>query len=581
MVLFCPYSRRSEELLAKIGIGIDTGGTYTDAVAYDFGSHTLLSSAKAQTTREDLSIGIGNALDALPREQVRAAEMVSLSTTLATNASVEDKGGRARLLFIGADRWVVERYGPEYGLPQDGEIFYLEANTTTAGEVLVEPDWEAFRRRADPWIQGACGIGIVDRDAMDNGGVLERKGQELVSGAWDLPVVCGHEMFSDLNSLRRGSSVLLNARLVPLITEFLRAARLALTKRSVTAPVLILRSDGTLMSERFAVHRPVETLVCGPAASVMGGLTLSAEKDSVIIDMGGTTTDVAIIEGGVPRRAREGVDAGKWKTLVKGLSVRSFGLGGDSAVRWDRNGRMRLEPTRLLPLSVAAARWPSVTTKLRGLLAARRSHTLPLHELFCPVRDIAANPAYTAMEREFCRSIQAGPLLFEEAAEAIGTSPYNLDVSRLEEEGVVLRSGLTPTDIMHLRGDFTRFDAEASALGVTFVSACVGLSRDGLLEAVYDAVKRALYGTVVRVLLEDQEPSLTGLDELIDRSWDLAKRRPGAGLLGFRFATPAALVGIGAPIHIFLPAVAEALGTRCVIPANAGVANALGAIAGT
>ena len=568
-----------------IGIGIDTGGTYTDAVVYDFDTRTVLSSAKAQTTREDLSVGIGAALDSLPPDLVRRAEMISLSTTLATNACVEDKGGRARLLFIGVDKLVVDRYGGEYGLPLDGEIFYLPGKTTSSGEIVEKPDWDAFRTAGSPWIRDACGAGIVDIDAMDNAGALEQQARELVASAWGVPVVCGHELFSDLNSLRRGSSVLLNARLVPLISEFLIATRTALLRRSLTAPVVIMRSDGSLMSERFAVLRPVETLACGPAASVMGGLALAAEKDSLVIDMGGTTTDIAIIEGGVPRKASEGVDVGRWKTFVKGLSVRSFGLGGDSAVRFDGHGVMRLEATRLLPLSVAAARWPSVTAKLSRLVQTQKSHPLLLHELFCPVRDITASAAYTETEKAFCRALQGGPLLFAEAAEAIGASPYNLDVSRLEEEGVVLRSGLTPTDIMHLRGDFTRFDAEAARLGADFVSSCIGVTPTVLQGMVYDAVERSLYLAIVTVLLEDQHPALTGLDDLIRESWDMARRREKRDekrdMLRFGFDTPAVLVGIGAPIHIFLPAVAEALGTRCVIPENAGVANALGAIVGS
>ena len=572
-----------------IGIGIDTGGTYTDAVAYDFDAHRVRAAAKAQTTKADLSIGIGAAIDALPRDLVRSAEMISLSTTLATNACVEDKGGRARLLFIGVQPWVVERYGAEYGLPSDGEIFYLDGKTTAAGEIVRAPDWKSFLLSGAAWIRDACGVGIVDIDAMDNGGALEKQAREFLTRTWNIPVVCGHELFSDLNSLRRGSSVLLNARLVPLINEFLIATGTALRQRSITAPVVIMRSDGSLMSERFAEQRPVETLVCGPAASVIGGLAIAGEKDCLVIDMGGTTTDIAIVTGGVPRKAKEGVDVGKWKTFVKGLATRSFGLGGDSAVRFDGHGVMQLEPVRLMPLSVAASLWPSVTAKLADLVRLKpQGHPLPLHEFFCPQKDISASPAYTDAEKSFCQALRGGPLSFAEAAEAAGTSPYNLDMRRLEDEGAVLRSGLTPTDIMHVRGDFTRFDTEAAALGIAFFSSCLAVTPATLQKMVYEEVERKLYRAVVTVLLQDQYPSLAGslsasagLDELIDTTWGTARRGRGRGLLGLSFDTPAALVGIGAPIHLFLPAVAEALGTRCVVPENAGVANALGAIVGS
>ena len=107
----------------KTGIGIDTGGTYTDAVIFDFDNKTILGTAKALTTKEDLSVGILEALDALPQDLLASAGIVSLSTTLATNACVEDRGGNAKLIFFGGDQRVIEKYGNEYGLPPVKDIY--------------------------------------------------------------------------------------------------------------------------------------------------------------------------------------------------------------------------------------------------------------------------------------------------------------------------------------------------------------------------------------------------------------------------------------------------------------------------
>jgi N-methylhydantoinase A/oxoprolinase/acetone carboxylase beta subunit len=570
----------------RIGIGIDTGGTYTDAVAWDFDTERVVCSRKAQTTKEDLSIGIGNALDGIPPDLLHGAEIVSLSTTLATNACVENKGGRAKLLFIGVHQWVVDRVGADYGLPDPKELFFLDARCDSNGEVVQEPDWGRLVDDGGPWIRDACAVGVVELDAMDDSAALEKRAKELIIEDFGLPVICGHELFSDLNSLKRGASVLLNARLVPLITDFLRAVKSALERRSVHAPVVIVRSDGSLMSERFAINRPVETLLCGPAASVMGGLALTRERDCLIVDMGGTTTDIAIVKEGSPVKAGEGVDIGQWRTFVRGLFVDTFGLGGDSAVRIADDGKMTLEPARLIPLSVAAARWPSVAVKLRRIVDSKRKHPLPIHEFFCLVRDISGNSGYSEREIRFCRALDNGPLSLTEAAEAAGTDAYNLDVRRLEEEGVVMRCGLTPTDIMHGKGDFNRFSAEAAALGAEYVAHCLGMSPGELCDLVYDTVKRKLYCNIVRVLIEDQDPAFRknglsdGLESLIRRSWEAAKDPQKELFFSNRFHTPAALVGIGAPIHIFLPDVARALGTRCVIPPDAGVANAIGAVVG-
>jgi N-methylhydantoinase A/oxoprolinase/acetone carboxylase beta subunit len=570
----------------RIGIGIDTGGTYTDAVMYDFDAKKILSSVKALTTKDDLSVGIGNAIDGLPSDFLKKVEMIALSTTLATNACVENKGGRAKLLFIGVDKKVVEWVGRDYGLHDAEEIFFLAAKSNSRGEVIQEPDWRSFLNASEDWMKDACAVGVVELDAMDNNAVLERKARDLVIEKYGVPVICGHELSSELNSIKRGSSILLNARLVPLITDFLLATKSALEKRAITAPVVIVRSDGSLMSDTFAVHRPVETLLCGPAASVMGGLALAGEKDGLIIDMGGTTTDVAIIKGGVPRKARDGVQVGKWSTFVRGLFVDTFGLGGDSAVRFDGNGRMIIEPYRLMPLSAAADRWPLVTEKLRRLVSTRKKHPMPLHEFFCLVKDISGNSNYSKREIAFCNALRNGPLILTEAAEAAGTDVYNLEMRRLEEEGVVIRCGLTPTDIMHLRGDFCRFSIEAAKLGAEFVASCTDVSPDALSDIVYDAMKKKLYMNIVRVLLEDQYPDFrkhgfgNRLQTLVSESWEMAKSRSHRDFLHFGFNTPAVLVGIGAPIHIFLPDVAKALNTTCVVPENAGVANALGAILG-
>ena len=570
----------------RIGIGIDTGGTYTDAVIYDFDAKAIVFSVKAQTTKEDLSIGIGKALDALPADLLHKAEVISLSTTLATNACVENKGGRAKLLFIGVDKKVVDWVGKDYGLPSNGEILFLHGKTNSKGEIIEEPDWHALLTESSVWMREASAVGIVDIDAMDNGAVLEKRGKGLIEKEYGIPAVCGHELFSDLNSLKRGASILLNARLIPLITDFIHATKSALERREIRAPVVIVRSDGSLMSEKFATHRPVETLLCGPAASVIGGLSLTHEKDSLIIDMGGTTTDIAIIKAGVPTKARDGIHVGKWSTFVKGVFVDTFGLGGDSAIRFDGNGRLIIEPNRLMPLSVAADRWPFIIGTLGRLVHTTKKHPLLLHEFFCLIKDISNNSNYSSREIAFCKALHNGPLILRDAAEAVGTDAYNIEMPRLEEEGVVIRCGLTPTDIMHRKGDFTRFNSEAAELGAEFVASCIDVSPDTLSDMVYDLMKNRLYMNIVRVLIEDQYPHFrksglgNRLETMISESWEMLKEGGEGNFVGLRFRTPAVLVGIGAPIHIFLPDVAKALGTQCVIPENAGVANALGAVLG-
>ena len=570
----------------KIGIGIDTGGTYTDSVVYDFFTRKTLSSAKALTTKHDLSIGIRKSLDGLDPTLFPQADIVSLSTTLATNACVENKGGRAKLIFIGVDKKIVDRVGVECGLTDMERIFFVEAETTVKGKTIRAPDWNGFLKDNREWLQDAEALGIVQLNAMYNGAALEEEAKSLITCNYDIPVVCGHELFSELNVIKRGASALLNGRLIPVLVEFLSAVKKVLKEKNVSAPIAVVRSDGSLMSEQIAGLRPVETILCGPAASVMGSAELADEKEAVIVDMGGTTTDIALIRNGLPVKTRDGINIGNWQTFVKGLYVETLGLGGDSAIRYNSKDQLRLDTLRVIPLSAGACQWPEITSKLENLLETKKKHPLPLHEFFTLVKDINRSPFYTDKEKQFCTALKNGPLSYTEAASAMNTDAYYLNIDRLEKEGVLLRCGLTPTDIMHLRGDFTEYSSQAAELGARFVANSVGMNVQQLGERIYDSAKKKLYDSIVGILLKEnmQEINKSGVGKqlqcLLDHSWEMAKGK-NREHLHFDFKTPSILIGVGAPVHIFLPDVAKALGTVSIIPEHAAVANAIGAVSGT
>ena len=567
----------------KIGIGIDTGGTYTDAVIYDFEKQQILGSAKALTTKENLSIGIGNALDGLDKELMHKAEVVALSTTLATNACVENKGGRAKLLFFGVDQKVVEEVGAKYGLPPIETIYFEDSYSTFSGKIEREPDWEKFMACLDERFSECDAVGIVEINALRTGAPFEIRAKELLGKKRDIPAVCGHELFSDLNVVQRGSSTLLNARLIPIIKAFLSATKEALKKRSISAPVVIVRSDGSLMSEAFACIRPVETLLCGPAASVIGAIALTNENNSIIVDMGGTTTDIALVKESVPVKVKEGINIGKWKTFVKGLYIDTFGLGGDSAVRY-KNSKMFLDTTRVIPLAIIASEYPEIIDKLKSLIVSGYTHDHYLHEFLVVTKDISQSTYYTEDEKVLCEVLKNGPLIYTDAAAAIGHSIYSFKTERLEKEGIIMRCGLTPTDIMHLKGDFTSYNQEAAHLGALYVANCLEITVETLCEQVYTEVKRKLYFNIVRILLEDSNTIYRstglglGLETLIYNTFESVQSKKENAFISSMFKTSATLIGVGGPIHIFLEDVARMLGTHAVIPAYAGVANALGAI---
>ena len=567
----------------KLGIGIDTGGTYTDAVVYDFENKTILSSAKALTTKNDLTVGILNAIDGLPIDLLKKAEVVSLSTTLATNACVEDRSGRAKLIFFGGERGVIDKYGRACGLPPSKEMVLLDGATDFSGQMERKIDWEKFEEAISSGFDALDGVGIVEMNATRNGAATEKEAKGRFQMKYDIPVICGHELFSELNVLKRGASTLLNAGLFPVIRSFLASVKTALKERNIEPRALVIvRSDGSLMSEEFASMHPVETLICGPAASAIGCARLTGAKNSIVVDMGGTTTDIAFIEDGMPVTVTSGVSIGKWKTFVNGLYVKTFGLGGDSAVHYQGKA-LQLEEYRVVPLCVAAAQYPVVTENLRNL--EKRIHTRFLYEHLLPGRPMTPGVEYTEEEKILCAALQNGALSISEAAAAVGKDVYTLKVDRLIHDGIVQLSGFTPTDAMHIKGDFERFDTEASRLGAEFIAVNLGISAEEICDLVYDAVKKKMYTELVKAMLENKYADYmkNGVNRDVERfisdSYEESKRGEKT-LFSAAFTTKYTLSGAGAPIRVFLPDVAKLLGTQAVIPESYSVANALGAIIG-
>lgn len=580
------YFRRTKDM---IGIGIDTGGTYTDAVVYDTVTQKILSSAKSLTTKDNLEIGIANALDKCDRSKLEKAQLMALSTTLATNAALEDTGSRAMALMIGmkpekmAD---LKKVYASYGLHDFSRIVFLDGEPKGFGKNPTPPDWEKFRKEAKELFGNCRSIGITQVFPELDHAELEKKAKEILREELNVSVTCASELFDDPDVLKRGAGTLLNARLIPVIEDFLKAVRRVQEKRGLKMPIAIIRSDGSMMSDEMALEYPVETLLSGPAASAVGGSSLAREDEAVIVDMGGTTTDLALVHQGAPYPADQGIRIGRWNTTVRGIYVHTFLLGGDSAVRYS-DGKLFLDGKRVLPLSLLAHRYPEVTGKLKKLADSRRKHTRMMHEFFVQQRKMD-DGIYTDSEKKMYAALDHGPLMQAEMAEVMGTDIYHMDTGRLEEEGLIIRSGITPTDIMIMKGDFGGYSTEAAKEALRFFALNTSLGVEEIPDIVYDLVMRRMYHGIADILLDRKYPKetrMTGsesISQLVDHMYEEAKgvqkgEQPAWAGLGLQTDLP--LIGVGAPTHIFLDKVAALLGTKAIIRENSPVANALGAIA--
>lgn len=563
----------------RLLLGVDTGGTYTDAVVISAGQGEILASAKALTTRADLAVGIAAAIERLEGIDRSQIALVCLSTTLATNAIVEGHGGRVCLLLIGYSADLIEAFGFQRDLVVD-DVVFISGGHDIYGKEAHPLDEEAVRRAVREREGRVDAFAVSDYLGVRNP-AHELRVRELLASLTDRPVTCGHELGEELNSIRRATTVALNARLIPLLRDLLQAVQRALDAQGIRAPLMLVKGDGSLMSAELALEHPVETILSGPAASVLGARYLAGRDDLLVVDMGGTTTDLAILRGGRPRLNVQGARVGGWRTLVQAVDTRSVGLGGDSHVALDRSGELRLGPERVVPLSLAAREHPGLSDGLRRLMAGGRRY--PGRPEFFALVGRPAPAGLTVTEEQLLDFLASGARSLEEIARQVSWAQVYLSYpNRLEEGGLVQRIGFTPTDALHVLGTYVPWDREAARLGAAMLGQRLEMTPEGLARYVcrlvedrlaYEIVGQvAAYETGNEALLESAAASF-----FLERA--LHPARPSILGVGCQLRLPLAV--IGAPVTAYFPAVAARLGAELLISDHAGVGNAVGAASGS
>lgn len=568
-----------------LGIGIDTGGTCTDAVIFDSDSRKVLSWAKTLTTKNDLKIGILEALRGLDRDLLFKADYIALSTTLATNACVEDKGGRARLVFMGLDPRAVEMMKGTYGLPDVDEMYFLDCKPDVNKRLSKEPDWDLFRRDMKEFLKDQDSVALVQINPQLNGGAYEREAEDIIGE--DMPgIVCvrGYDLYQEVNVQKRGATALLNARLMPLVVDFFSSIEASMREMGLDLNIYVMKSDGTVMSREYALRRPVETLLCGPAASIRGAMELTGISDGLVIDMGGTTSDVALVKDGHPI-ASGGVRVGKWTTMVKGVDLDTFALGGDTGVLI-RNNELVLDERRVIPISVLAHDHPEVIKGLEEIV--RKFFSFPLTDgLFLVlIRRPEDLSGYTLKEQDVIRYLEEGPLSYLQLSQRMGISHRFLNLRRLEDEGIIMRAGVTPTDAMHLLGDFSDYSAEAAELGIRYLVTQTRMGEEKIARRIYDLVTERLLNNLVRIELRYEmgdryrEEDMRTVEKLTDMIFERYRTKEPQEYIRPGLVSGYDLVGAGAPTGIFLKDTAGLMETGYMMNEYSKVANAVGAASG-
>lgn len=558
-------------------MGFDTGGTYTDAVIMDLDKGDVLARAKSLTTRNDLSIGIKGAIENFDRGLLSEVVTVCLSSTLATNSIVEGKGCRVGLVLIGSEISVSANV--DYSI-------IVKGSHTATGKVDEPLDTEAARRFLTS-LKGKVDCIAVTGFMSVRNPEHEQEVSAMAKEILGVPVVCGYELSSGLGFNERTITCVMNARLIPVIEELLQSVNKVMAEFGIDAPLMIVKGDGSVMSEEMARIRPVETILSGPASSINGARKLSGKDDAIVVDIGGTTTDIGVVRDGKPRLDPEGALIGGYRTRVMAADITTAGMGGDSRIIINGD-RVYLSPVRVVPLCVASWKYPQLRERLQELVAAG-PRTIPVAhyarnividtEYFIKVKDMKRADYLTDLDERFLEFVSEEPHSLAEAKKVLREPPISFHIDKMEELGIIQRIGLTPTDLMHARGCFTQYDVEASKLGIAYHAANLEMTPEQFITKVDGLITRKIGMEIVqKVLLEDnRETQLSGFGmELVDKA---VTGKHGLDYdVSFRLNKP--IIGMGGPAYDMLPKVAELLGTELVMPENYDVGNAVGAVSG-
>ena len=535
-------------------IGIDTGGTSTDAALVETASGNILTTAKTPTTHYRLSEGISTVLKTI-LEQSQAAPSqiggISISTTLATNSVVENTGARVGLFVIG--------YVKHFKLPVTAIIF-LKGGHTIQGteeqplelEYLVET-----LSRLKP---------SVDAYAVCSAMSIKNPAHELVAekaiGMIDpKPVFCSHRSSGQAGMKERAATAALHAKLMPGMEKFISHVQIAMTELGLTCPLSIVTGDGKLIAPGDVVTRSGQTVASGPACSALFGAH-SYGQTGLVVDVGGTTTDIALIENGKPVLSDLGCTIGLWTTHMPSVDMYTGGIGGDSLVTLEKDGTVSFGPARVIPLAMD----DSIKSPEQWLGPGDRSRGISLRHRMSRGNDDDAGQLI-----EFIS--QAGTTTFYDLRRLAVRDRVSVSrhLEQLNRENKIREHGFTPTDALHALGLADFGDRERAEKGAAVLAAHADMDVQSFCRMIVEKT-------------EDRIVSLI-LEFVVNRTWgnSLANFLCSYGnhpILKTGFSLKIPLIGVGAAAVYFLPGVARKLSTTVSFTDHHEIGNAVGA-AGT
>jgi len=563
-------------------IGVDTGGTYTDAAIIEAQGHKVVASAKSITTKGDLAIGVTGAItDAIAKLPKGLAAkdiaLVSVSTTLATNAVVEGHGSAVGVVLIGFDPAMVERTGIAKAFPGI-PIAVIGGGHDHNGDARMPLDAEGLQVALTAIAPKVDAFAVASAFAVRNS-AHELQARELIVAATGKPVTLSTELSSSLDAPRRALTATLNARLIARVSGLIDAVGRAMASLGIACPLMIVKGDGSLALAQSVATRPIETVLSGPAASLVGAQWLSGLQSFIMSDMGGTTTDLGVLIDGRPRVNEEGAEVGGWRTMVRAIDVRTIGLGGDSEVALGVAGKLTINPQRIVPVALLGARYPQVLTMLQADLADVDGGGA-MHGRFVLLPFGARPGIQTAelppREAEVLQWVTEAPQPLRKLATSLHAQRA---IAALQKKGLVQVAGFTPSDAAHV------LDLQANwSKPAAYLAAQLGCRlREMKLPTPErtQAYAQSVWDETVRLTAKailDTACGYTLPDDKLVQAVCSGTSRVGLVQVGLRPNVP--VVAVGGPVKVYYGEVGQRLGCDMVFPDFCDVANAVGAATG-
>ena len=535
--------------MQKYIIGIDTGGTFTDAVLLELKTGKVVATAKKPTTHYRLAQGTGDALTELLKKGNIAPEQISsvaVSSTLATNSVVENKGARVAVIVIG--------YVKHFKLPVKA-VVYIKGGHTVQGTEEEPLDLDYLVETVNGLKKEVEAYGVCSAMSIKNP-THELVTEKAIAMLDPKPVFCSHRISQQAGMQERAATAGLHAKLMPVMQEFVSGIQQAMITQHLTCPIRVIGGNGKALEAGKVVQEAGLTVASGPACTAHFGASES-NNDSLVIDVGGTTSDIAMIESGHPLLATDGCQIGHWKTHVEAVDMHTAGIGGDSHVQVNGQGQFTVGPARVTPLSMAA----EIQDVREWLGAGNCSKLIVLQSE--PIHDIPDNEL-TLLLRE---SGQLTPATIRERT-GLGGVPLNIQLEHLARKHLIFACGFTPTDALHVLGQLDIGDTRIAAAGAELLGRTMNMSGENFSRLVVSRTEELIENLVI--------------DYVVQRYWDhsltsFISTRKKHPVLGVDFSIKLPLIGLGAAARHFLPRVAKNLKTTVSFPHHCEVGNAIGA----